>query len=72
MLGTAARLREAGVLGLNERNCDFIMRHNPRGLYPRVDDKVLTKELALKAGMAVPYCRYWIVRSRYVPPLRTS
>ena len=45
MLGTAARLREAGVLGLNERNCDFIMRHNPRGLYPRVDDKVLTKEL---------------------------
>jgi alpha-L-glutamate ligase-like protein len=54
MLGTAARLREAGVLGLNERNCDFIMRHNPRGLYPRVDDKVLTKELALKAGMAVP------------------
>ncbi len=54
MLGTAARLREAGVLGLNERNCDFIMPHNPRGLYPRVDDKVLTKELALKAGMAVP------------------
>lgn len=54
MLSTAAKLREAGVLGLNERNSDFIMRLNPRRLYPRVDDKVLTKELALDAGMAVP------------------
>ena len=48
------QLREAGVLGLNERNTDFIMRLNPRSLYPRVDDKVITKDLALKAGMAVP------------------
>lgn len=54
MLGRAKQLRDAGVLGLNQRNCDFIMRLNPRGLYPRVDDKVLTKELALEAGMAVP------------------
>jgi alpha-L-glutamate ligase-like protein len=54
MLGAAARLREAGVLGLNERNSEFIMRHNPRRHYPRVDDKVLTKKLALEAGMAVP------------------
>lgn len=54
MLGTAAKLREAGILGLNERNSEFIMRHNPRHHYPRVDDKVLTKELALQAGMAVP------------------
>lgn len=48
------KLREAGVLGLNERNSDYIMRVNPRRLYPRVDDKVLTKQLALDAGMAVP------------------
>ena len=54
MLGAAAKLREAGVLGLNERNSEFIMRHNPRRHYPRVDDKVLTKKLALEAGMAVP------------------
>lgn len=54
MLGTARKLREAGVLGLNERNSDFIMRLNPRRLYPRVDDKALTKELAIEAGMAVP------------------
>ena len=44
----------AGVLGLNERNADFIMRLNPRRLYPRVDDKLITKTLAIGAGMAVP------------------
>jgi alpha-L-glutamate ligase-like protein len=54
MLDLARRLRTAGVLGLNERNSDYIMRLNPRRLYPRVDDKVLTKELAIAAGMAVP------------------
>lgn len=54
MFVKAEQLRAAGVLGLNERNADFIMRLNPRRLYPRVDDKVLTKELALAAGMAVP------------------
>jgi len=50
----AQQLREAGILGLNERNTNYIMRLNPRRLYPRVDDKALTKELALDAGMAVP------------------
>ncbi|MDH3532404.1 MAG: alpha-L-glutamate ligase-like protein [Gammaproteobacteria bacterium] len=54
MFAIARKLRGAGVLGLNERNSDFIMRLNPRRLYPRVDDKALTKELAIAAGMAVP------------------
>ncbi len=54
MFDAARKLRFTGVLGLNERNADFIMRLNPRRLYPRVDDKVLTKKLALAAGMAVP------------------
>jgi len=54
MQAVARQLREAGVLGLNERNSEFIMRLNPRRLYPRVDDKALTKKLALEAGMAVP------------------
>ena len=54
MIGPAAALRKAGVLGLNERNADYIMRFNQRRFYPRVDDKVLTKRLALEAGMAVP------------------
>ncbi|MEQ8204946.1 MAG: alpha-L-glutamate ligase-like protein [Woeseia sp.] len=54
MFGIAKRLAAAGVLGLNERNAELIMRLNPRHLYPRVDDKALTKKLALEAGMAVP------------------
>ena len=54
MFSAARQLRKKGVLGLNERNADFIMRLNPRRFYPRVDDKALTKELALAAGMAVP------------------
>ena len=54
MLATVRKLRAAGVLGLNERNSDLIMRLNPRRLYPRVDDKALTKKLAIAAGMAVP------------------
>ena len=63
MFAIARKLRDAGVLGLNQRNTDFIMRLNPRRLYPRVDDKVLTKELALAAGMAVPEL-YGVIRNQ--------
>jgi hypothetical protein len=55
------QLAEAGVLGLNRRNADYIMRLNPRRLYPRVDDKLITKTLALEAGMAVPEL-YGVIR----------
>jgi alpha-L-glutamate ligase-like protein len=48
------RLREAGVLGMNARNSEVIARWNPRRLYPRVDDKLLTKSLASAAGLPVP------------------
>ncbi len=47
-------LRDNGVLGINQRNADYIMRYNPRRLYPLVDDKLQTKHLAQKAGIAVP------------------
>ncbi len=54
MFGLAKKLEDAGVLGLNKRNAELIMRLNPRHLYPRVDDKALTKKLSIEAGMAVP------------------
>jgi len=50
----ARRLREKGVLGINRRNAEYILRYNPRHLYPLVDDKLLTKRLAEAAGIAVP------------------
>src|SRR5512135_1820391 len=40
------RLREVGVLGMNRRNAQFIMPSNPRSLFPLVDDKLKTKQLA--------------------------
>lgn len=47
-------LAAEGVLGLNRRNGDYILKFNPRTLYPLVDDKLKTKRLALQAGIAVP------------------
>lgn len=62
MLGLARRLRKAGVVGINSRNRGYVMPRNPRSLYRLVDDKVLTKRLAIKAGIAVPEL-YGLVRS---------
>ncbi|WP_101759825.1 alpha-L-glutamate ligase-like protein [Oceanicoccus sp. KOV_DT_Chl] len=47
-------LKRHGVLGMNSRNIRYIARHNPRHLYPLVDDKLQTKRAAQKAGIAVP------------------
>jgi len=47
-------LSRAGILGMNRRNHDYISRYNPRRLYPLVDDKLKTKQLALAGGVAVP------------------
>ncbi len=54
MIAAFDKLKKSGILGMNRRNADFILTYNPRKNYPLVDDKVLTKKLAIKAGMAVP------------------
>lgn len=64
MFGIARRLREIGLLGLNARNADYILRYNDRKYYPRVDDKLITKELALAAGLPVPEL-YAVVREEH-------
>ncbi|MFO8151856.1 alpha-L-glutamate ligase-like protein [Thioalkalivibrio sp.] len=51
---TPRELHRRGIVGMNERNVEFIARLNPRRRYPLVDDKLLTKKLALEAGIAVP------------------
>jgi len=51
---TPKKLKAAGVIGMNHRNVVCIARNNPRRLYPRVDNKLLTKILAREAGIAVP------------------
>lgn len=48
------RLRQRGVLSINQRNSDFVLRYNERQYFPLVDDKLKTKKLAIEAGIAVP------------------
>lgn len=69
-LASPKRLRNAGVVGLNKRNADYIMRYNSRRLYPLVDDKLRTKALALAAGMAVPELYAVVETQRDVSRLR--
>ena len=54
MWNVARRLAAQGVMGINRRNADFTLRHNPRRYYPLVDDKLRTKEIAVQAGIPVP------------------
>lgn len=54
MFARPSQLRARGILGMNERNADYVMRYNPRRLYPLVDDKLRTKRLAQENGIAVP------------------
>jgi len=54
VLGIARQLKAAGVLGINKRNADYILMHNKRSLYPLVDDKALTKKIAMEKDIAVP------------------
>jgi len=53
-LRNGALLERNGVLGLNRRNAEYTLPLNPRDRYPLVDDKALTKQLAARAGVAVP------------------
>lgn len=54
------RLRELGILGMNSRNADYIMKGNPRSLFPLVDDKVQTKFLAEKFKIPTPSLYYLV------------
>ena len=47
-------LKKRGILGMNKRNICYIARHNPRKLFPLVDDKLITKKAAIDAGIRVP------------------
>ena len=47
-------LRRCGVLGINRRNAEHVLATNPRRYYPRVDDKLLTKQICEARGVRVP------------------
>jgi alpha-L-glutamate ligase-like protein len=58
LFGAARRLRELGILGMNHRNAACILDHNPRALYPLVDDKLRMRDLCVRIGVPTPavYC----------------
>jgi alpha-L-glutamate ligase-like protein len=49
-----SELRAGGVLGMNARNSQFVLPGNPRCNYPRVDNKLLTKQICETHGIPVP------------------
>src|SRR5205807_9682860 len=50
----ARRLRELGILGINRRNAACILDHNPRSLFPIVDDKLRMRDLCERIGVPTP------------------
>jgi alpha-L-glutamate ligase-like protein len=50
----ARRLRELGVLGMNRRNAACILDHNPRALFPVVDDKLRMHALCRRIDVPTP------------------
>ncbi|MGO9953891.1 MAG: alpha-L-glutamate ligase-like protein [Dissulfurispiraceae bacterium] len=60
MIERLNHFKRVGVLGMNCRNSEYIMRYNPRSTYPLVDNKINTKQLAAKHNVPVPTLYYVI------------
>lgn len=55
MLNIFRQLSQKGVLGINNRNANYTLKYNTRNKYPIVDNKLKTKQLAVKAGIPVGF-----------------
>lgn len=56
------RFHDSGILGMNRRNAEYIMRHNPRSIFPLVDNKLLTKEVAQRFGVPTTFV-YLVIKN---------
>jgi alpha-L-glutamate ligase-like protein len=54
LLTAPRRLKQLGVLGMNRRNAACILDHNPRALFPVVDDKLRMHALCSRIGVPTP------------------
>lgn len=64
----AARGRALNVLGMNQRNLNYIYPNNARRDFPIADDKIVTKETLARAGVPMPetyriYSRFFELRN---------
>jgi alpha-L-glutamate ligase-like protein len=57
-------LDKLGLLGISRRNAEYVLMHNPRRFYPRVDDKLITKQMAIEHELPVPKL-YAVVREEH-------
>lgn len=64
LIKTWKKLNEKGIMGINQRNADYILKYNNRRNYPLVDDKILTKQRAIAAGISVPEL-YGVIRTEH-------
>lgn len=64
LIKTWKQLNEKGIMGINQRNADYILKYNNRRNYPLVDDKILTKQRAIAAGISVPEL-YGVIRTEH-------
>ena len=55
MIISPRKLHKLGIVGMNDRNINLIAAHNPRRLFPLVDNKLLTKILASENDIATPH-----------------
>ncbi len=54
MITRYKKLRQKGILGINQRNAEFIQLYNRRKFLPLVDDKLKTKELTKAYNINTP------------------
>ncbi len=54
MFGVLNQLKQKGILSINGRNADYVLKYNARKLYPVVDNKFKTKQLAISHDISVP------------------
>src|SRR3990167_2285211 len=64
MLRLYRNLKKSGVLSINKRNSDYVLKYNARSKYPLVDNKLKSKKLALEANIATPPL-YAVVKHEY-------
>ena len=72
ILNAIHRLRKAGVLGMNRRNAEYIMRSNPRAFFPLVDDKLKTKKLAEAHQIPTPPLYHVVEHHGDIPGLEKA
>ena len=72
MIKTWRALKARGVMGINQRNAEYVLQYNNRRYYPYVDDKIVTKERALIYEVNVPEM-YGVISSeseiKYLPKI---